>query len=580
MAVDLSFGSTEFPRAQEVRQRLYESGLAGASARYRRLDRLDAFYKCLEYAHLEWDWNGYKADAVEAISPDAIVPQGFTQPGASLKAHQKRPSAPQRLTPLVVDRFTDLLFGEGHKPRVSVEDDPVADDFLQAVLKRSKFWTVMTEARNMGGSMGSALLTVQLRPDQVRKRGRFVIRSHSPKTVHDVIWEDRDALVPAGVLIQYVYFEEVEVLDKSGRPTGRVNQQPYLYRRIIDEAMDVFFEPAAIDGPELPELKVDLRQSYEHGLGRFPGVWVQNLPNGEEIDGVPDCAGAYQIFQTIDLQISQQNKALLVNQDPTIVFKRDPKMEKLNVPIRKGSENAIEVGPGGDAHYMEMGASAQGASREFVKELRSAALKKCKIVDADPQTMAGAGTSGVAMRLLFRPEFSNAGKLREQYGPAIEVIAEIVLDYARRFSDRLKYEGRQTPRFDLPVRTIPGEGGEGVVRVERVPGKGSLISVHWGEFSPPTPSDIQSTVATVASATMANLLDVETGVQLVARAFSLEDVEGLKRRVLAQIEEKKKEAREASSYQGLGLFPEEGEVPDTGPVPPDGTTPSGAEDLG
>lgn len=53
--IDLSFGSTEFPRAFEVRQLLYDKALKGASTRFRILDRRDAFYHCLEYEHLKHD---------------------------------------------------------------------------------------------------------------------------------------------------------------------------------------------------------------------------------------------------------------------------------------------------------------------------------------------------------------------------------------------------------------------------------------------------------------------------------------------------------------------------------------------
>jgi hypothetical protein len=575
MAIDLSFGGSAFPRAFEVRQKLYQAGLDGASTRYRRLDRYDAFYKCLEYVHLEHDWSGYPADVVESISPDVILPTGFVNQAEGLKVHQKRPTAPQRLTPLVVDRFTDLLFGEDRTPRVQVEDDPIADDFLQAVFKQSFFWREMTQARSYGGSMGSSLVTVGLKKDRRKGRGRFVFKAHNPKTISDYVWDDPDSRTLAGVLIQYLFFREVEVVDqKTGRPTGKVQQMPFLYRRIIDEEMDVHFHPAPVEGTNLPELVVDEYQTHRHGLGIFPGVWIQNIPCSDDFDGIPDCEGAYQLFEAIDRQVSQQNRALLVNQDPTLILGRDPKLEKMNVPIRKGSENALNVGIGGSASYLEMSGSAQSASSAFVKDLKQSALDKCQVILADPATMSGAAQSALAIKLLFQPMLKKAARLREQYGEGIETITAIVLELARLWAKPAQYTGNVVPLFDVPPRIVekdpdPLNPDIQPARefVERSPGFGSLVSLKWGEFFPPTPGDIQMLVSTTAAAVMANLIDIETGIQLVARAFGIEDVEGLKRRVLEQM--KNQPVQNYGDEFGVEESPlEEGEG-DTGEGSPD-----------
>lgn len=559
--VDLSFGATHFPRAQEVREQLYESGCAGNSTRYRELDRLDAFYKCLEYAHIEYDWNGYPADKVEAISSAAVIQYGMITAKEDLKVHQRRPTAPQRLTPLVVDRFTDLLFGEDRTPRVRVEDDPQSDDFLQAVFKRSFFWRTMTIARTYGGSMGSALITAHVRPDKLRKKGRFIFKAHSPKTVADVVWDDQDAGLLSGVLIQYTFEKEIEELDeKTGRPTGRTQKTTHLYRRIIDEEMDIAFIPERINGTRLPDLRVDEHNTHRHNLGIFPGVFVQNLPNPDELDGIPDCDGAYQMFEAVDRQMSQQNRALLYNQDPTLVLARDKNMEKLNIPVRKGSENALNVGMGGSAQYLEMSGGAQTASAAFTKDVRQAAMDKCGVVLADPPTISAAASSALAIKLLFEPMLKKASRLRDQFGWAIDHLSLVTLELGRHWMQPTEYEGNVKPAFDLEPRIeehdanpLDPDAPPEMVRIDRVPGEGSLISVKWGAFFPLTAQEIGTIVSTLSTAVQSNLIDIETGIQFAAEAFGVEDVEGLKRKVLDAIQAAKDEA--AASYPG-GMFPE------------------------
>jgi hypothetical protein len=571
--LDLSFGGAEFPRALEVRQFLYQNSLLGQTTRFRRLERLEAYYKCLEYAHQPYNWDGQPADNFETISPDVIVPQGFTQPGQELKVNQKRPTAPMRLTALVVDRFTDLIFSADRTPNVSVDDDSKSDDFLSAVFKKARFWRTMHMARTHGGSMGSVLVTAHLR--NIRGKSRFSFAAHNPKTVMDVVWEDPDLKTVSGVLIQYLFSREVEQLDaKTGQPTGRTREATYLYRRIIDEEMDVTFKPAEVKGGQLPLLEVDLHNTYAHKLGRFPGVWIQNLPSDEELDGLPDCDGSYQMFDTIDRQVAQQNKGLLANMDPTLVISRDKKLAMMGVPIKKGSDNALDVGQGGSANYLEIGGAGINASQGFVGELKEAALQKTGMIVPAPEQMAGAAQSALAIEMLYHPTLAKASRLREQYGEAIEQLAEIVLEYGRKWGDPLQYEGNSVPEFDLGPRVIeedadpnnpnPEEGSQKRF-VKREPGKGSIVSLEWGPYFAPTPNDKQAKITNISMSFQAGLIDQETAVRKIAPILDIEDVEGLLRRVREEAE--KKEQQQMGGLFGGGMGGEEmGEE-----MPPEGS---------
>lgn len=571
---DLSFGSNEFPRSAEVRQKLYAGGAKGVSHRYRRLDRLDAFYKCLEYEHHQVGWDGSPADQFETISPQVVVPIGFTQPANDKTVKQKRPTAPLRLTPMVVDRFTGLLFSKDRTPKVEVEGDADAQDFLGAVFKKARFWRTMYQARTYGGSMGSVLVTCQLR------KGRFSFTAHSPKFVHDVIWADPDLKIPAGVLIQYIFMKEIEVLDsKTGMPLGKTKPVPYLYRRIIDEQWDVIFEPKQVTGSELPDLRPDMTLSYEHKLGRFPGVWIQNLPSDDELDGISDCEGAYQMFETIDRQVAQSNKGLLQNQDPTLVISRDKRLVQMGAPLKKGSDNAIDVGQGGTAEYLEIGGSGISAARDFVKDLKQSAMDKVQCVAADPEKVSGAAQSAKAIEYFYAPMLEKASRLREQYGEGVELLAEIVLDLARTWSDPLLYPGNvKAVKFDLPQKVVeldedpenpnPDEGAR-VVMVNRHPGEGGIIALTWGAFFQKTPQDVQTMIGVIAAAYQAELIDQETAVRKVAKLLEIEDVDALLRRVREESETRKDERAQQMAELWPGMGPEPEVAPGVpGPPPP------------
>ena len=193
--VDLSLGSNN-TKAAAVRLQLYNAGAGGISARYRLLSRLEDWAECREYDHHRWDWNGRPVESTGALAAQDGTPQGFVQISAGLSVKDKRPTAPLRLTPRVIERFTGLLLSEDRHPQITVEGDEDADDFLQAVVAESNFWEAAANVRKSGGALGSVLFSFRV------TEGRFTFKSHSARTVHEVLWRDRDAGIPSGVLIQ------------------------------------------------------------------------------------------------------------------------------------------------------------------------------------------------------------------------------------------------------------------------------------------------------------------------------------------------------------------------------------------
>lgn len=558
-----------------MRRYLYGSGSQGLSPRFRHLHRLDTYYRGQEYDGLKYTWDGFNADDAEGLSAKSATPFGFSR--MDIPLHARKPSISLRLTPLVVERFTDLLFSNERKPKIRVEDDPDSEDFLKAVVEQAHFFRSMVEARNYGGAMGSALVTVHLR------EGRFIFKAHSPKMVQEVVWKDADLRIPEGVLIQYQYFEGREMLDsKTGAPTGQVKQVPFLFRRIIDDEMDITFKPTEIVGGELPNPEVDLLKTYRHNLGRFPGFWIQNLPSSEDLDGLCDVDSLHEDMEVIDRQISQSNSGLLKNQDPTLVIARDRKNVQFGIPLRKGSDNALEVGTGGSAQYLEIGGAGIQAAAEFVRSMKNAVLDKAGAVIVDPEKISGAAQSAKAIEFIYGPMLAKADRLRDQYGEAIIELLTIVLLLAREFKKPTNYQGNVEPRFKLTNRVeIDDESGEILSSEPRDPGAGERVTLKWGAYFSKTPTDIQSEVGTLSVAKQSRMIDNETAVRMCCELLGIDDVDA----VLERLEtDRQQDSLIASDAEGGGFYPvaepadggegdepadEGGEVPPGGPEAPD-----------
>lgn len=562
----------KIPRSEELRNYLQQSAIIGETRRFKQLDRFEAHYACRQYQHLNYDWWGQNADNSETISPEIQVPYGWTQPAMDLTARQKRPTAPYNLCKAVVDRFTGLLFSDQRRPDIDVEGDEDTQDFLRAAADQMRMWSRWRQARTMGGALGAVLVTVHLR------NGEFSMEVHNPKHCQ-VVWADRRSLKPAGVLKIYRYPVEEDVIDEKTGEVKGVRTVFYLYRRIISEYEDVVYKPVRLDGDNT-NLDWEEESRIQHDLGFFPGVWVQNMPVLEREDGEPDCAGAWQNFDTLDRLIAQMNKAVLLNLDPTIVLAVDPKVVDAQGGVRKGSDNALQVGQGGSAAYMEITGTGITAGRETYNTLKANTLDVVRCVLVDPEKISGSAQSAKAIEYIYAPMLEKADDLRAQYGdqgvvPLLQIVEKIARKYDGQTVDIGAGRAGQY-RFRLPPRKDEETG----TLVPRKLGPGGFIAITWGPYFAPTEMDKQAAVQNIVAAKVGGLLDTETAIRKVAAILDVADPE----QVLAKVrEEEAKLATDALGGFDFGVPPGGNvEVPDTpaaspvapdmgGPTPPAGT---------
>lgn len=501
-----------------------------SSERFRELEYKEKFFKCAQHDHKTFDFNGCMRKAGPVSSQPFLA---TAQSPHYIPLSQRRPSSPYHIARLIVQSFTGLLLGYGHFP--SIEDsDPVTKDFAEAIAKECKLESTMILARNIGGSVG----TVGLAWKFVDGKPRITVHNGKHLYVHE--WEDRDDLVPAHV--SEIYQFPRDVFDREKKAVVR---KLFWYRRDWTPVADVYFAECEV-GEEDPAWEIDEEKSCIHNDGFCHFIWIQNLPEeATNCDGEPDYAHLYENCDSIDTLNSVTVRGGINNLDPTLKIKMNRELIKHH-GIKKGSDNALIVGETGDASYMELSGSSMAAGINLFDNQRKALLEVAQCVVPDPDTITAAGTSSVALKIVFGPMLSKCSVLRTQYGTAIERVLsqmvrsaqklygsnEVEVDFVPDEAGNLYEEERPVQYFlKLPPRIIEEPvldengtptGEMTVGMVEREPGNGGDIHVKWSDYFEATNNDNQTKVQTVSVATGGKpILSRRSAVHIVSGVYGL-----------------------------------------------------------
>jgi hypothetical protein len=477
------------------------------------LDRLEAYFRGRQDEGKLYDWDGN----FRGYGDEADI-----QPGYYVPLRRRKPSARYDLGRLIVRRLTAMVFGQGRWPLLTVEDDPATEDFARELVRASSLPARMVEARDLGGAMGTGVLSYAF------VRGHPRVEVHNAKHCRVLEWSDRTEFRPAAVLKAYRY--EEEVWDGT-----RWKEQALYYARLWTLTDEIEWEPIPEEQARSPLWWRLPSHRVTHGVGTCPIVWVQNAPDSQEIDGEGDYEGGLtELFDEVNLTLSANTKGTRANVDPTLVVKAS---HKLNLgSIRKGSENAIFAEGGAD--YLELRGDAMRAARDLCNDLSQKALDVAQVILADPEKLSGAAQSAAALRILYAPMLSRCDVLREQYGQAIVAVVEGLLEMARHYG-QVREEGggyvELAPRFEVETVEVEeeGENGQPMTRLEqqrrqiaREPGEGEQIRLAWPPYFPPTWQDKKT--ATEA-AKLANggkaVLSQRTSLEAVAGLYGVEDLE-------------------------------------------------------
>lgn len=549
------------------------------SERARVLAFREAYHRCTHQDAKIFDWQGRANPRPGELSHQPLL--GAQLPTQYVPLDMRRPNDPYRLAPLIVTSFTAMVFGEGMWPSIDVAGDARTQDFARALATAQGLPAAMTKARNVGGSTGTVGLSWRF------CRGAPRVAVHRPQFLHVHEWDDFERLIPAHVTKLLQVWRPVVMRD------GRRTQMLFWQRRDWTPDADVTFVEEPVDPKHEPEWQVDAEQTHEHGDGFCHFVWIRNLEDTDEsaVDGLPDYDALYENMGTLDVLSSVVTRGGVLNLDPTLKLRMDPEVVN-RYGVRKGSDNALIVGETGDADYMELDGTSLTTGTALIGQRRAHALEVSQCVVPDPNTVAAAGASSVALRMLYRPMLSRANLMRNAYGGGIRELLGQQIDSARVLlstsvpvpediepapssgereapeatPDAPEEIAPETGSFSLalPPRVVEepevdeqgNETGSIVLRFEeREPGEGGDLELAWPDYFEPTPDDRQKEVTTLSVASGGKpVMSHRTAVEKAARFLGVDPAEEW-RRVSEQLAREKQVEGLMWPETGLGAGP-------------------------
>lgn len=512
-------------------------GRLGMNARQRELNRLYSYYRGANYGARKYDLDG--AEALDPLDHEAIcagsqLPAGFFDAGLQMPLRFRRPSVPYRLATQVVNRFSGLLFSDRRHPLFR-SSNPDVEDYSRAIAEQGRLWHVISQAKKLGGAMGTVLVGFQF----INGKVRFEV--HDPRWCTP-LWADRWNLDLAGITKQWMFPVQERALDERGRPSWVTRY--YWYRRVINKNEDVRYKSLLVEQDREPdwddEDNVALR--VEHGLGFCPVYWVQNMALIDGEDGLPDCDGTFEMIEAVDMLLSMANRGTTSNCDPTLVLTTD---DDLADNMSKGSGNAIKLPAGSSAQYLEIQGSGPKAASDLARTLRGLALEVCQCVIENPGDSGGLETRTATETLrLYESMFDKVEEQRETYGTRglLPLMRGALLAAG-------KLHHQDNKAIVLPKRKVTDAESNESQYVERVPPETDdfELDLTWPPLTKPTLDEIGKAVIATGGAKGAQLIDSEAAMKFIAPYFDVEDIDGMKARLTAAAE-KQKQMMQDSMY--------------------------------
>lgn len=508
----------------------------GLSPRSQKLSRYYAFYRCCNYEARQVSWDGsMRMDPLshEGIASGNPIPPGFYDAGQTTPLRFRKPTAPYNLTKVIVDRFTSLLFSQRRHPQLRVLGDMLTEDYARALADTARLWPAMIRARSMGGAIGTSIAGFQF------ANGRPMVEVHDARWCTPE-WADRYSFKLASIEKRYQY-----PIEERDPETGAWTDVAYWYRRVIDMESDTVWKPIPVGGGDEPHWSNpdNIMSSVRHNLGFCPVVWAQNLPVEDDVDGDPDCHGVFDMIEAIDTLLSQADRGVIANCDPTTVIIGPDKLAE----VAKGSMNAMKL-TSGDMKYLEMTGSGPKAATELAEIFRNRALEVAQCVLEN--TQQGGARTATEIERMYASMISKADVLREQYGEhLVRPVVEMMLRAARAGTRPYKDEATGAiirGGINLPPRIEKRGDKQFLIERKLGPRTENFVELQWpGYFEPPL-ADVDMATRAASSARTAGLIDAETAAKFIANYFAVEDVQA--------VLEKAKQEKQDDLNTGAGDF--------------------------
>lgn len=489
------------------------------------------FFRGQQYEARQFEWDGTAAQHMEmgvTIAPPMGIPPGFVDTRGQTKEielRHRRPSAPYHIVRSIVERFTGLLFSQRRHPIVRCPGDADTEDYLNALAEEGRLWSKMVTARNYGGAMGSAAVAFKL------VDGRPVFEVFDPRWCYPKFLSRTEGTLRE-LEVRYVFPDYVEVYDKKTKRT-ELEERWFYFRRVMDTNSDLQWDRVPVTGSE-PTWENIPHHKAHHNLGVCPAVWIQNQEVQDDLDGDTDVHGCYQMVEAMDALISQANRGIIANCDPTLVLTSDNDMSD----ISKGSGNGIKLEKGGSATYLELQGGGPRAAREMADDLEKKICRQARVVLDQASAVTKTATE---IDRDYSAMLEKADVLREQYGErGVKRLLGIALKVCRAAAEP-KLDP-QTHRVvvgtvDLPPRSKTDPKTGEVTFEPRKLGPSSYVALQWGPYFQPTLEDVNKAVQAASTAKKETLVDEAAATRFVAAYFGIDDVPATLHKIKQKAEE-------------------------------------------
>lgn len=561
--------------------------------RYRRIARLDAYYRGTQYNHLP-DWY-----------------TGLSSDGEQVPLRERRPCVISKLPAGTVRQAVRFTLGEGRFPKIAVDPMDAAEavggvglsedeageltKFVEALAKNACLKTVAMQLMRTALSCSSAAAVASVR------RGRFTWDLPKPQAawpffLKDDPQEDVDALVWC-----YPFIKTVE---EQGQLVSRLH---YFRRDYGPESFTVYKDAlASTTNGAWVEWQIDTESTKPNSLGFVPVVWLRNEPDPScfDIDG----AGLYEShlddFDALSFALSQQHRTINyhgapqpyetgVDEDerPGAIGRqaRPVRAERSAANPSGAAYNAVMEGPFGvnpkparkiapdtiwtyhgkaEVGLLETSGKAFEIGDKHARNIRSRILEAMSIVMMDPDGAAKQDLSGKALARIYAPLLALVDDLREHYWDQMlaRMISVMLRMVAVLGGKGIMVPGAESAAKILNRFFIPFDGETIWVPPQMTPA--------WGDYFSTSPEDTKIAVETAAQAKSEGLVKASTATAYVAPYFSVNDAEAEAEEVEEEATEKADSEKETlhAAQKALAKI-DESETPD----PITGTTPTSQE---
>lgn len=306
----------------------------------------------------------------------------------------KKPYHESQLAHAIVTRLTALLFGNGKQPDIEI-DNEIAEEKIEEFIKKTNFWSKLSLARNYGGAQGSVVIGLQLINNEIKL---------------DI--EDAQYCLP--------------IFDNNDRLiqlTFKANPYDFV---IYDEIYKYNIWTDDVDKPidDKTEFNIDVSK---HGFSKIPYFWIKNEQIIRSIDGLSDYNGQLENINAIDRIYSECIIGVEQNCDPSMVMKfQDADAMKKANGIETGAGTVIKMMAGDDLSLLELQGSGAIAGMQLAETIKENIMQSCRVI-LDEGKASGKTATELQIRETALKE--HVDELRRQYGPAIEYIIELYLDF-------------------------------------------------------------------------------------------------------------------------------------------------------